>query len=442
MIQFKDYILLTEWTRELMPEIYAALEKYDDPMVGVHFTKGIPERFGEKKRVPHIGLNLHPFHQDPIGIYTFPKNYVLSGKLEKNPSFREFKNYYIIKPSPNAKILNLSKMTYDEARKVLVDMGIDTPNTEESILDSKEIYHSGGDSVGHKFWGALENVRKKLKIKHRNVSWNALFKDSGYNTLYDEGNGIIHSNEPTQIIYLNSSAMEILDQGKQDDPRNKIYSFFIKQFPELRPQKTKNHWGAKILKLISDKGYDLIITLSSESLDEYSKLKVSIRNQKFGETKPLDEINVGENLEEFVLNLKEKISKVENDYEKESEPPVPLVLKGISKRFNIKLKKMKTGDWEIRQKYQDADKDYVITFYIRTYKDDIFFILEKKQQGAGYNTFGYKENATVVNRERYSPEDIVKSGLEVLENQRYGSISINHSAMKTIEFLRKRVFGL
>ena len=72
MITFKKYFLLTEWTRELMPEIYAALEKYDDPMVGVHFTKGIPERFGEKKRVPHIGLNLHPFHQDPIGIYTFP----------------------------------------------------------------------------------------------------------------------------------------------------------------------------------------------------------------------------------------------------------------------------------------------------------------------------------------------------------------------------------
>lgn len=255
-----------------MPEIYAALEKYDDPMVGVHFTKGIPERFGEKKRVPHIGLNLHPFHQDPIGIYTFPKNYVLSGKLEKNPSFRELTNYYIVKPSPNAKILNLSKMTYDEARKVLVNIGIDTPNTKESILDSKEIYHSGGDSVGHKFWGALENVRKKLKIKHRNVSWNALFKDSGYNVLYDEGNGIIHSNEPTQIIYLNSSAIEILDQGKQDDPRNKIYSFFIKQFPELRPQKTKTHWGKKVLKLISNKGYDLIINLPDNGLDSYSTL--------------------------------------------------------------------------------------------------------------------------------------------------------------------------
>lgn len=36
----------------------------------------------------------------------------------------------------------------------------------------------------------------------------------------------------------------------------------------------------------------------------------------------------------------------------------------------------------------------------------------------------------------------VLGGAEILENQRYGSISINHSAMKTIEFLRKKVFKL
>lgn len=84
MIQFKDYIfLLNEWTRELMPDIYAALEKYDDPMVGVHFSKGV----GEDKKTPHIGLNMNPFHHDPIGIYAFPKDYVLSGKLEKNRGF-------------------------------------------------------------------------------------------------------------------------------------------------------------------------------------------------------------------------------------------------------------------------------------------------------------------------------------------------------------------
>lgn len=436
MITFKKYILLNEWTRELMPEIYAALEKYDDPMVGVHFTKGIPERFGEKKRVPHIGLNLKPFHNDPIGIYAFPKDYVLSGKLERNPSFREFTNYHIVKPSSKAKILNLSTMTYDEARKILVDMGIDAPNTEESILDSASIYHSGGDSVGHKFWGALENVRKKLTIKHKNLSWNVLFKDSVYNVLYDEGSGIIHSNEPTQIIYLESSAMELLDQGKQDDPRNKIYSFFIKQFPELRPEKTKDHWGSKVLKLRpDDNSYTLYVYPPS-----YEKIRIKIESETDYDNRKEIEVYLNDVHEKLIDALKKTISDMNMVSKKEKE--IPPVLEAISKRFNIKSKKDDRNNWEIRQKYQDGDKDYVVTFYIRAHNNSVIFILSKNQKMKSYNTFGYNENAIIDYKEDYSPEEIVNMGLKELESKRYGSISINHSAMKTIEFLRRRVFGL
>jgi hypothetical protein len=444
-VTFKKYLmlkektnLLNEWTREMMPKVYDALEKYDDPMVGIHFSKGVPYDRDNNRKAPHIGITVNPFHNDPIGIYAFPKDYVLGGKLEKNAGFREFVNYYIVKPSSRANILNLSTMSEQDAIDILKKMGIG-----ENAYRNQNIYHKSGKmDVGHRFWGTLEVMRKQIYGEHsKNVSWNNLFKKTGYNVLYDDGNGIIHTNEPNQIIYLESSAMEILEQGTQDDPRNKIYSFFIKQFPELRAEKSKDYWDAKVLKLVSNKGYELIILLP-DRIDEYSKMRVNIKDTNLGKSEPLDEFEMNGNLEDFVIGLKEKISKVENEYVKQSEPPVPPVLENISKRFNIKLKRMKIGDWEIRQRYQDADKDYVITFYIRTYKENIFFILEKKQQGAGYNTFGYKENATVVNRERYTPEDIVKSGLEILENQRYGSISINHSAMKTIEFLRKKVFKL
>jgi hypothetical protein len=430
--------LLNEWTREMMPKVYEALEKYDDPMVGVHFSKGVSYDRDNDRKTPHIGITVKPFHHDPIGIYAFPKDYVLKGSLEKNAGFRDSVNYYIVKPSSRANILNLSTISEQDAIDILRKMGIG-----ENAYRNQNVYHKSGKSdVGHRFWGTLEVMRKQIYgDSSKNVSWNNLFKKTGYNVLYDDGDGIIHSNEPTQIIYLESSAMEVLDQGTQDDPKNKIYSFFIKQFPELRPEKSKDYWDAKVLKLISNKGYELIILLPNR-IDEYSKIRVNIKDTNLGKSELLDEFEMNGNLEDFVRNLKEKISKVENEYVKQSEPPVPPVLENISKRFNIKLKRMKIGDWEIRQRYQDADKDYVITFYIRTYKENIFFILEKKQQGAGYNTFGYKENATVVNRERYTPEDIVKSGLEILENQRYGSISINHSAMKTIEFLRKKVFKL
>ena len=437
MITFKKYILLNEWTREIMPEIYAALEKYDDPMVGVHFSKGVGD-IGDKK-TPHIGLNMNPFHHDPIGIYAFPKDYVLKGSLERNAGFRDSVNYYIVKPSSRANILNLSTMSEQDAIDILKKMGIG-----ENAYRNQNVYHKSGKlDVGHKFWGTLEVMRKQIYGNlSKNVSWNNLFKKTGYNVLYDDGDGIIHSNEPNQIIYLESSAMEVLDQGTQDNPRNKIYSFLIKQFPELRPKKTTDHWTYKILKLSSNKGYDLIIHIMDGTLDSYSKIRVSIKDQISGKSKPLDEFQINGNLENSVMALKEKLAKVEGEYKEQGEKEVPPVLESISKRFNIKLKKDERGDWEIRQKYQDADKDYVITFYIRYHKDEIFFVLNKKQKSMNYNTFGYNEAARVEYRERYTPDEIVEMGLKELESKRYGSVSVNHDAMKTIELLRKRVFRL
>jgi len=437
MITFKKYILLQEYTRELMPEIYASLEKYDDPMVGVHFSKGVPKGRDREVKVPHLGINPRPFHNDPIGIYAFPKDYVLSGGLEKNPSFRESSYYYIVKPSSKANILNLSRMSYSDARDILIKMGIDSPDGESYMDDPRIFHYSKGElKAGHKFWGVLEIVRKEIENSGRNSSWNLLFRNSGYNVLYDEGDAIIHSNEPSQIIYLESSAMEVLDQGKQDDSSNKIYSFFIKHFPELRPEKTKDNWDSELLKLHSkDNSYTLYVYPPS-----YGKIKIKIYSEVDYTNK--EEILVPlEDLDEISVNyLRKTISGMNMISKKEKE--VPPVLESISKRFNIKLKKDERGDWEIRQKYQDADKDYIITFYIRKNNDDIIFVLNKKQKSMNYNTFGYHEASLIKYRERYTPEEIVDMGLKELEFKRYGSVSVNHDAMKTIEFLRKKVFRL
>jgi hypothetical protein len=439
MVTFKKYLLLNEWTRELMPEIYAALEKYDDPMVGVHFSKGVPYKDDDKERVPHISLNLRPFHNDPIGIYAFPKDYVLSGNLRKNDSFRKSSNYYIIKPSSKARILNLSKMNYDEARKILIDMGIDTTNSE-SWLDSGEIYHHSGSSVGHKFWGVLEKVRKQLSIKHKNYSWNILFKDSGYNVLYDDGSAIIHPNEPSQIVYLDSSAMEVLDQGTQKNENMNVYSFFVKSFPNLRPKKQKEY-NDFYLKLIADK---YIIYVHSES-DNKIKIQVLPRkSEDYGEQieKSISFADLNDN---FIDELKDEISEFEKKLSP-MEEKIPSELQKISERFNIKLKKDNRGDYEIRQKYQDENKEYIVTFYIRQGKrNNMFFVLKKEHKneskyrsswmisGLSYHhavEFEYSENS--------SPAQIVTTGLDLLKIK----ASNDYKAKQTIELLRKRVFRL
>ena len=438
MITFKKYLLLNEWTRELMPEIYAALEKYDDPMVGVHFTKGIPERDDKKKRVPHIGLNLRPSHSDPIGIYAFPKDYVLSGQLELNSSFRQFTNFYIVKPSAKAKILNLSTMTDEDAINILRQMGID-----ENEYKSADIYHKSGKmEAGHRFWGTLEKMRKKIYGDYdKNLSWNKLFKKTPYNVLYDEGSAIIHSREPSQIVYLDSSVMEVLDQGKQKEEKLNVFSFFIKHFPELKAKKQKEY-NYFYLKLFSDNYIIYVYPPEYESvtievypmnMDDYDKkieTKISFKNLN----------------EDFIEELKDAIS----EFEKTLTPTkneIPIVLKKISERFNIKLKKDKWNNWEIRQGYQDVDRTHIIKFYIRTHKNKIFFVLEKNPKSEiYYSGRKYLYSVEFEYNVESSPEQIVSIGLDYLRDKinQEGSRFPEKSpyAMKTIEFLRKRVFRL
>jgi hypothetical protein len=240
--------------------------------------------------------------------------------------------------------------------------------------------------------------------------------------------------------------MEVLDQGKQDDSSNKIYSFFIKHFPELRPEKTKDGYYPtyKVLKLSSEKGYDLIILVADRNIDRYSKIRVAIRDRVLGKTKQLDEFEMSGNLENFVKRLKEKLATIEGEYKDQGKKEISPILQSISERFNIKLKKDERGDWEIRQKYQDADKKYVITFYIREGNGQIYFVLQKQSMKKTWSSYGYNINHVFEYNNEQTAEEIVNIGLNGLKesaNQEYKE-SARYDAMKTIEFLRKKVFKL
>ena len=72
-----------------------------------------------------------PFHMNPIGIYAFPKDYVLK-ETSRNDGFFSMPYITVFKLKEDAKILNLSSITEEEAMKLLKKMGI------EDYLKSKE----------------------------------------------------------------------------------------------------------------------------------------------------------------------------------------------------------------------------------------------------------------------------------------------------------------
>jgi len=338
-----------------------------------------------------------------------------------------------VKPSSKAKILNLSNITEENAVKLLNDMGLD-PN----LMKDSSVYHnSGKKSPAHIFWGVLEKVRQHMATKHKNLSWNTLFKDTGYNVLYDEGDGIIHYNEPTQIIYLNSNAMDVLYFGQQKDNASKVFSMYVNSFPDFIPKMSryKNE-----LFLNSPDGISILVQpwKGGFSIKTYGYTNNFFKDYNYED---LNENAINE-LKDHMIQNRYNLSTVH--VEKENIDPV---LEKISNRFKIKLKRSKNGRMEILQRYQDSDKDSVIIFRISAaYNNKMYFNLSKKHPDV-WSVVGYHVNYDFEPNDEQTPEDIINIGLNGLKEnmEKYYSESRPYAtlmAIKTIEFLKKRVFGL
>ena len=187
MDSFKIFI---EGAQEYRPEIFEYLKKQPDDVL-VHFTNH-----------HRVGIKMKPSHQDPIGIYAFPKQYVMSSAFNKNSHFFGMKNVFILKLKPGAKTLNLSRLTETEVDHMLHKMGISEYKGKENIRDRKE------GKPGHVLWDTIEKyLNDHFGYGKKNVEWLKLFKKAGnYDALIDEGDAIIHQNEPAQVVILNPTA--------------------------------------------------------------------------------------------------------------------------------------------------------------------------------------------------------------------------------------------
>ena len=162
-----------------LSKLYKELRTEDyGPYTCVHFG-----------RTEKVGIYTKPSHHDPIGVYAFPKDYVLNNI--KNTGFANMAYSHILTATPKAKVLNLN-MTMNRASSLLSLMGIPT-----TYLVDASTYHNSGASAGHLFWGSMERWRNENNLS-KNASWNGLFKKTGYNVLYDPGEKIIHWAEPSQ----------------------------------------------------------------------------------------------------------------------------------------------------------------------------------------------------------------------------------------------------
>lgn len=230
-MNFSKLFRLLEHNESLMPRLFSALQKTTNDLAGAHFSA-----------METLSFNLSPSHSDAVGIYVFPKKYIFDGNLKKNGGFANYPFIHIIQPSKNARILNLN-MSAEECDSLLLQMGL-----PKEFLERPDIYHKSTTKMteGHRFWGTLEAWRNAKQLS-RNVSWNTLFAKTKYNTLYDPGLGIIHYNEPSQIVYMTPNAYEVVDVIRNSNTL--LLVAFKKAFPDFKlVNRTKRkHYPTQII---------------------------------------------------------------------------------------------------------------------------------------------------------------------------------------------------
>lgn len=188
-MSFLNYYYLTESLADYLPQFFDFLKQQPDDTV-VHFSNWF-----------RVGFNPRPTHQDPIGIYTFPKKYVLSPQFKNNSHFFGMNNAFILKIKPGFRTLNLSTVSMPEVQRLAKVMGlVEGDPTGHHSLKKLDIQAK----PGHILWDSLEKTLEKMKISgaQKNLQWNRFFKKAGIDILIDNGDSIIHSNEPYQVVFL------------------------------------------------------------------------------------------------------------------------------------------------------------------------------------------------------------------------------------------------
>lgn len=343
-INFKVWL---ETNELVMPKLFEKVKQLQGKYSGVHFSK-----------TNQLSFNVNPHHYDPIGIYIFPKDYVLSGGLERNQGFTKNIFAFLIEETPNAKVLNLN-MNMQTAEDLLSKMGID-----KNLLNSEEIYHNSNQSTpGHKFWGVLEHVRNKDKLS-RNMSWNSFFAKTGYNTLYDPGFGIVHYNEPTQVIFLDHKAYKIVDVINNDNKLS-LATKFASFFPDFRIYKMSPRWKdpqtIKLKKESESELEDEVFNLQISKHD-FSRMTVSLygyetKGRYEGKEWAVD-IKSNEDLKKLVFEIKDFMKT--NPRRKKREAEKYEFINKISQKYRLKIdpnypavieKRYKNAKFQIKQSH-------------------------------------------------------------------------------------------
>lgn len=180
-----------------------------------------------------IGINPKSGYHTPLGIYSYPVDYVIRGNGWV-PYGNDRPYLWILEPVEP--MLSLDTMTDSDYSRLIEQLwhseyngfDLDTAFGQELLEYAEDT--TGWKTPGGKFWNVTRLISRTKNLilpededeihdllqnldgeQHSNpVAWNALFRFLGFGGVSDT-KGIIHSNEPVQAVFFTRSAFKVVN---------------------------------------------------------------------------------------------------------------------------------------------------------------------------------------------------------------------------------------
>jgi len=192
--------LFEEKSSETM-KILNSFSKFD--RICIHFSN-----------IEKIGIHPRATWNTPLGISTYPlketwKEY--HEKISNYPFASNRKYIMVVNYAPNARILNLNEISEKDVNE------LEKFVTDHNFLSPVDVLYARRQALlaipASEYWNIIRNVAQNLSGEKSGIrmatAWNSfLRKKLGVDVVEDrKGYGILHKNEPFQVLFLSISSL-------------------------------------------------------------------------------------------------------------------------------------------------------------------------------------------------------------------------------------------
>jgi hypothetical protein len=188
-------------------------------------NKSIKNLYVSFTKEPKLGINPKSKYNTPLGIYAYPASYVVtnagtSRTMRSSLPFagdQPWVNIFTLKDVSKVLVISNPEVDYEPYYKKLATAfrrAFDSSDIEKWRNDSET--EALFKTPGGKFWYvtmmAARSLAEKMYSNKIPLYWNLLFRRIGIDAVVDDGSGVIHENEQTQMVVFDPTAIKMIDR--------------------------------------------------------------------------------------------------------------------------------------------------------------------------------------------------------------------------------------